>query len=461
MFNYLDTELRGAVTEETLRAFCEHSRNNLAWLEAQGVRFDASLCPFKTSYPPAQYYLYFSGNESLSPHNTTAVPAPRGHRVKGEGLSGGVLFERLKEPALNKGVQVRCQSRATQLIVGDDGRVAGLELSIIPARSVCAILHRILSYALYRLRYIAMASPAFLNIFKLLFSLIELRGRTIRVRARQGVVLAAGGFVFNRKMIEEHAPAYLPGTPLGTLGDDGSGIRLGQEVGAATAYMGRVSAWRFISPPEALVKGVLVNSRGRRLCNEERYGAKVGEAMVQEHGGEARLIIDAEIWRQARRGMGTDKAWWFQKMTGLINLYLNRKKAKTIDALASRCGIPAVDLRATIESYNDVAQSGREDPMGKSSAQLQALATPPFYAIHCSLGSTLFMCPTITLGGLIVDEESGAVRRKDGSVIAGLYAVGRNAAGIPSGGYVSGLAIAHAVFSARRAGGHVAGADRK
>jgi len=99
--------------------------------------------------------------------------------------------------------------------------------------------------------------------------------------------------------------------------------------------------------------------------------------------------------------------------------------------------------------------------MGKSSEHLQPLATPPFYAIDCSLGSALFICPTITLGGLMVDEESGAVRRKDGSVIDGLYAVGRSAAGIPSRGYVSGLAIADGVFSGRRAGRHVAGKDRK
>ncbi len=89
MFCYLVTEVKDAVSEKTLRIFCEESRGNLAWLEARGVSFDASFCPFKTSYPPAQYYLYYSGNELLPPHNNKARPAPRGHRVKGRGLSGG------------------------------------------------------------------------------------------------------------------------------------------------------------------------------------------------------------------------------------------------------------------------------------------------------------------------------------------------------------------------------------
>ena len=59
-------------------------------------------------------------------------------------------------------------------------------------------------------------------------------GRPLRVAARQGVILSAGGFVFNGDMLREHAPAYRGGLRLGTAGDDGSGIRLGTEVGAGT-----------------------------------------------------------------------------------------------------------------------------------------------------------------------------------------------------------------------------------
>jgi len=61
------------------------------------------------------------------------------------------------------------------------------------------------------------------------------------------------------------------------------------------------------------------------------------------------------------------------------------------------------------------------------------------------------------LGGLVVDEDTGEVKRHDGSVIGGLYAAGRTAVGVTSRGYVSGLSFADAVFSGRRAGGHAAG----
>ncbi len=53
-----------------------------------------------------------------------------------------------------------------------------------------------------------------------------------------------------------------------------------------------------------------------------------------------------------------------------------------------------------------------------------------------------------------MDEDTGEVKREDGSNIKGLYAAGRTAVGVTSNGYVSGLSIADGVFSGRRAGGH-------
>jgi 3-oxo-5alpha-steroid 4-dehydrogenase len=62
----------------------------------------------------------------------------------------------------------------------------------------------------------------------------------------------------------------------------------------------------------------------------------------------------------------------------------------------------------------------------------------------------------VTFGGLVVDEETGLVKRADDTAIQGLYAAGRTAVGIASGSYVSGLSLADCVFSGRRAGRHAA-----
>lgn len=454
MFNYLKMEVRDAIADETLRSFCEQSPESITWLESHGIRFNSTLCPYKTSYPPEGYYLYYSGNEPFPPYNAAAVPAPRGHRPEGRGMPGNVLFDRLKESALDRGVRVRLRSKAKRLVTDQDGNVTGLEFSSIPANSIAFSLHRFLDGINHMMRYFSIIFPVLNSIFISIFNLLESRGRTERVRARKGVILAAGGFVFNRKMIKENAPDYLPGPPLGTPGDDGSGIRIGEEAGGSTAYMSRVSAWRFITPPEAFVKGILVDQRGMRVCNEQLYGAQMGRAMVEKHDGKAWLVIDSGIRKLIRRDTGWRKARWFQTMTSLGNLYFNRKKADSLEKLAEKCRIDGGNLLSTIDAYNEAARNGDEDSMGKAEGHVQAITSPPFHAIDCSLGNRTFPCATITLGGLVVDEETSEVKRSDGSIINGLYAIGRTAAGIPSRGYMSGLAIAHCVFSGRRAGKH-------
>jgi succinate dehydrogenase/fumarate reductase flavoprotein subunit len=60
-----------------------------------------------------------------------------------------------------------------------------------------------------------------------------------------------------------------------------------------------------------------------------------------------------------------------------------------------------------------------------------------------------YPAPMLTLGGLMVTEETG---------VPGLYAAGRSAAGLCSRSYVSGLSLADRVFSGRRAGRHAAAA---
>lgn len=60
--------------------------------------------------------------------------------------------------------------------------------------------------------------------------------------------------------------------------------------------------------------------------------------------------------------------------------------------------------------------------------------------------------PALTLGGLDVHGESGLVLNEAGQKIPGLYSAGRNAVGVCSINYISGLSLADCVFSGRRAG---------
>ncbi len=454
MFRYLKREVGGAVSDETLRRFCEESPAQLRWLEACGVPFDASFCPFKTSYPTDDYYLYYSGSEAADTHRTQATPAPRGHRTKARGRSGKTFFDALRRTALKSGVRVRCQTAAQRLVMDDDGRVIGVECRTMPPRSISSRWHRWLARLSHKT---ALYVPAMARLTARLLAGSEARhGRTYRVRTRGGVVLAAGGFIFNHDLVRQHAPTYLGGLPLGTIGDDGAGIQLGEHVGGATGRMGNVAAWRFYTPPEAFLEGILVDRHGQRICNEALYGAAVGRHMVEHHEGRAYLIVDAAVWERARAQV-PQQTLLFQRLQALYLFRLGRRKARTLAGLGAKIGAPADALERTVAAYNQNAASGEPDPLGKPGKLHTPLTRPPFYALDCSLrNSWLFPCPILTLGGLVVDEQTGRVQRPDGSPIEGLYAAGRNAVGVCSESYVSGLAISDCVFSGRRAGRHAA-----
>jgi 3-oxo-5alpha-steroid 4-dehydrogenase len=95
------------------------------------------------------------------------------------------------------------------------------------------------------------------------------------------------------------------------------------------------------------------------------------------------------------------------------------------------------------------------DPMGKPDDLRRPLHKGPFALLDISFTARLtYPMPMLTLGGLLVDEDTGGVRNESGTTIPGLYAAGRAAVGICSNSYVSGLSLADCVYSGRRAGAH-------
>lgn len=458
MLDYLTLETGDAVSAETLRRFCEQSADNLRWLEDNGVPFDASLAPRKTSYPTNEYYLYYSGNELAPPYCDAAPPVPRGHRTHGPGMSGKVLFKALRAAVAKRPIGIRYQTAASELITGDDGRVLGVECRELPPRSFARWVHRVLSQSNRKLNIYY--RPAGRMLDKPIRRIEAKHGVVRRYRARDGVVLTAGGFVFNRKMVAEHAPAYKGGSSLGTIGDDGAGIRLGAGAGGIARRLHRVSAWRFFNPPIALVDGVLVNPEGERVCNEALYGAKIGDHIARQTKSRSHLVIDRKILEDAKKQLG-EQTLWFQWLQMKYLFLAGHKKADTPEALACEIGADPDGLRRTLDAYNAAARDGKPDEMGKDPKHVRPLETGPYYALDCSLRTQPgFPCPIITLGGLAVDETTSAVLREDGSVVPGLYAAGRTAVGICSESYVSGLALADCVFSGRRAAAAVTAPPR-
>lgn len=457
MFNYLKQEVRGTVSDVTLKKFCDDSVENLNWLENYGVKFNATYCPFKVSYPTDAYYLYYSGNEGFAPYTNDSTPAMRGHRGYKKGFSGPAIFEPLRKSAIEKGIHIQTQSKVVSLLTNSEGDVVGLKAIQIKDGSISKLAHKFFEKLHLILRNSTLFIPQLFILFSMITEWIERSfGTSTYIRARKGVVLATGGFYNNQNMIKKYAPNFVGGSPLGTLADDGTGMQMAMALGAKTECMDSVSAWRFINPPTSFVKGILVGPSGKRICNEMLYGAQLGDEMMRHHAGKGYIILDEKTFKAVPKDLTLKKAHWFHVLVGYFFILFGRKKSPSLGGLAVKLGIDPQALHDTFTEYNRIAASDALDPKGKPKEYMPVLGDGPYHAVNVSYDYFYSPCPSLTLGGLKVNEETGQVINEDGVEIKGLYAAGRTAVGIPSRGYVSGLSIADCIFSGRRAARHAA-----
>lgn len=452
MFNYLRLETGDAVPESTLQAFCETSVEHFEWLRAMGCPFPVSGQVVKASLPADDCTLYFSGNELCPPFSDAARPAPRGHRPLGPGLTGHLTTTALRHGAQEAGVHLHAYTRAERLVVDGSGEVIGVMVSELPHELslICEAMATLVQYG-------GGMSPLANRGLKALLRKLERRAQPRMIRARKGVVLALGGFVFDPELMERNAPDYAGcSLRLGTAGDDGTGIRMGQAVGGAVGQMDRCTAPRFIDPPTEWWGGILVGRNGERICNETYYGGKVGTHLIEDHQGRGTLILDATTMKAGRRQVFRGDKHLYQRIFGVINGWVTTRSASTLAGLAKTMGIDAHVLAQTVADYNRGVAAG-QDALGKAVKYLAPIESAPFYAIPLDHDSRLFPTPCLTLGGLRTEGPTSRVLTDDGTPIDGLYAAGRTAVGVASNGYASGLSISDGLFAGRNAGRHAAG----
>ena len=460
MAAYLKYEVNGVVSDQTIMKFCQDSVSNLAWLETHGANFAATMPDHKTSYPPEGKFLYFSGNEVVPACQTKeGPPAPRGHRTVARGQSGKVLFEALQNATLKSGVHTLTQATVRRLVcertsAEQTPRIVGVEIWQLPEGAPETLRHAELhkKVARWRTFWPGKAAECRREAAK-----IEL-ATAIRsyIKAHKGVILSTGGFIYNAELMSQFAPHAKKGWPVGGAGCDGSGLRLGQTVGANASALNNISAWRFITPPSVWPQGIVINTEGERFCNEQVYGAKLGHELVDHQNGRGWLIIDSKLKWKAIQQCLLGGLWAFQSLPALAMMLLGAKKASSLEALAAKLKAEPSKLRQSLDAANAAARGECEDAFGKSKDMRHDMSRGPYLALDISIGNPTFPLATLTLGGLHVDENNGQVLHASGQAIAGLYAAGRTALGLPSSRYVSGLSLADCVFSGRRAGRAVA-----
>lgn len=265
---------------------------------------------------------------------------------------------------------------------------------------------------------------------------------TIRIAARRGVLVAAGGFEGNARMRGEHG---VPGhtawsmAPRGT--NHGEPIRAAVEAGAATDLMDQAWWCPGIEQVDGGAGftlgargGFIVDASGRRFANESLPYDRMGREMAKVASGRASRIPAYFIFDSRSGGRLPAIA----VPTGSPREHLAAGTWVTADSmreLAEGVGVPADALGATCERFNTYAASGvdeefhrGEDPYDLFFAAgegpnpcLVPVDRPPYYAARVVLSDLG------TKGGLRTDARA-RVLREDGSVIGGLYAAGNSAA---------------------------------
>jgi 3-oxo-5alpha-steroid 4-dehydrogenase len=369
-----------------VHAYCQGSVDHYHWLVDHGVPFEARFYPEPSREPPDDSGLVFSGGEDSWPFTDIAPAVPRGHHPKFPDAAGGFLMQRLIEAVHETPARVETDARVERL-VADDGRVIGVEAIV--------------------------------------------DGSTRRIRARRGVVLTAGGFIFNRSLVEEHCAVALRCTvPIGNPFDDGSGIEMGRAAGGAVVGLDRVEVGIPLTPPRSLVRGILINGEGRRFMNEDTYAGRLGQEFLLRQNGEVYFLHDDSTF--ARNIIGSTPSW----------------VAESAAELEQLIGLPAGSLKETLARYNEAARRG-EDPEFHKAAEWITPLEPPYGVLD--LRVERFVYAPFTLGGLVAGVD-GAVLDDRGAPVQGLFAAGRTTAGIAVGGYVSGISLGDGTFFGRRAG---------
>lgn len=459
MFDYLKAE-KVPLKDETLRRYCEGSNADVEWLSAHGVPYGSNAYLEKTAFPPDPHWLYYSGNENTAKFRAIASPAPRGHRVATPGNGGWLYMQKLRTAADRLGVRSALHIRINRLVVDDKGRVLGVEASELPQEyhaeheKLCAIINPWKPFINKK------AEQAIADVR----ALEAAHGILRLIRAHHAVILCSGGFIYNLEMLAKYQPEVARSFDgllrLGSMGCDGSGIQLGMAAGGRTDLMGNLFIGSPLSPPlEYVAGGILVNRKGQRFTAEDAYHADIGNAVIKQPECTSWLIMEGiTFWKAMKQsafvGKGLFMTWG---LPPLVNALLGgTKRGASLEKLAKKIGVDPGALVNTVAQFNATAEKGGPDPFEKSPEKLRPIRKGPFYAVNMSIDNYWSPTMAFTLGGLVVDEETGEVQRESGGVIPGLYAAGRAAVGICSAGYMSGLAIADTVFSGRRAGRHAA-----
>lgn len=291
---------------------------------------------------------------------------------------------------------------------------------------------------------------------------IERNGELLNIRAVNGVVLTVGGFENNRDMIQNFLGAtHL--TPLGTLYNQGDGVRMGEEVGAKLWHMSNYESLGILngmvfSVPEGergyyinptytkLFTGAifLAGDDGSRYTKEDeqnRHGHvyEQGQWHVVRPNEHPHLVFDAQQWQALKNDDQSPYTDWFEQVIS----------ASTIEELAAKIDADPQILKQTVHQFNHFAEAGEDFQFGRQKDSLRAFNEQgPYYAVavnHDVLN---------TQGGPQRNAKA-EILAADGTPIPHLYSAGE-LGGINANMYQAGGNLAECLIFGKIAGENAA-----
>jgi 3-oxosteroid 1-dehydrogenase len=305
-------------------------------------------------------------------------------------------------------------------------------------------------------------------------------GTALSIRARQGVLLASGGFAHNAEMREQYGgdQPNRARWSISNPGDTGEVMQEAMRLGAKTDLMDE--AWWLPSPRTGRFgqstldqarqrpRTIYVDAAGRRFVNESNSYMEVGKEMYARNKTSRAVpcwLVFDDRYRKRYAHQRSSPGRFPRKLleSGML------KQAWTLDDLAHMCDIDPAGLAETVEGFNENARHGIDpdyrrgesaynralgDPNHRVHPCLGPIDEPPYYAVQVVPGDIG------TCGGLLTDEHARVIGRDD-RPIDGLYATGNGTATVMGRHYLGpGASIANTMVFGYVAARHATGGQR-
>jgi 3-oxosteroid 1-dehydrogenase len=449
---YLRHISAGRVPEERLVAYVDHSKRMLAWMETNThLRLDSleTYCDYYPEAPGGK-----PGGRSMEPVPFDATrlgshfqqlrrPHPQSQVMGKFGISAREAHGYLVPTFFTK---LKLVLRMVQWALRFWKRKGGRDTKLHAGNSLIGRLLLSLVESGVTPWLESPATGLIQENGRVVGAHVQREGAPVRVRARKGVLLAAGGFEQNQAMRTKHHTRGESRTEwnTGNPHNQGAGIRMGVEVGGVVEGMEDAwwtpvtriprsdPAWVLVVE-KSLPGSIFVNGAARRFVNEAAPYLDVVEGM---YAGDAVpvcwMIFDAEFRKQYPVG---PVAPGYAQPDHRISRRLREgflQRGDSLEALAETIQLDPAALTGTIERFNAMADAGVDKDFGRGESladvyyadprvgpnpSLRALRKAPFYAI------AVFPGDLGTKGGLLTDANA-RVLDTQGQAIPGLFAAG-------------------------------------